>query len=176
MEKTYVERELGPLGFERVHATEKSIILRLGNLKLIFSCSCPAYLEASEPGCPIHNEGCSFSAPVDEAKRAFAPFGDMSDETLEAILDMYEKKLDSLEVGKLKYPSTNFLPHSRVKTLPQLALAHCRGILDEMKIFLAEGESKRGKLFRWLGFVQGVLWTFRLYTLKDLENHNRPAA
>jgi hypothetical protein len=30
------------------------------------------------------------------------------------------------------------------------------------------------KAFRWLGFVQGVLWTNRVYTLDNLKSHNRP--
>lgn len=43
----------------------------------------------------------------------------------------------------------------------------------EKGIILAEEESL-DKAFRWLGFVQGVLWALNIYPIHDLKNHNRP--
>lgn len=40
-------------------------------------------------------------------------------------------------------------------------------------ILLAE-EGSLDKAFRWLGFVQGVLWALSIYPIHDLKNHNRP--
>lgn len=44
-----------------------------------------------------------------------------------------------------------------------------RAILDG----LASGEMGEGKAFRWLGFLQGVLWTHGIFKLDDLKTHNR---
>lgn len=30
------------------------------------------------------------------------------------------------------------------------------------------------KAFRWLGFVQGVLWMSNIYTINELRDHSRP--
>ncbi|MDD2696684.1 MAG: hypothetical protein PHE52_00800 [Candidatus Pacebacteria bacterium] len=45
-------------------------------------------------------------------------------------------------------------------------------MLDKMEGFLKEGRIE--KAFRWLGFIQGCLWSTGEYTLEDLMNHNRP--
>jgi hypothetical protein len=34
---------------------------------------------------------------------------------------------------------------------------------------------EEGKLMRWLGFIQGVLWERKAYTLSKLKGHNRDA-
>jgi len=64
---------------------------------------------------------------------------------------------------------TKFLP---LKNLRKNALEHCHGMLDQMEGFANQG--RMSKAFRWLGFIQGVLWVLRVYTLEDLKNHNRP--
>jgi len=51
-------------------------------------------------------------------------------------------------------------------------LAHCHGMLDKMEGFINEGRIE--KVFRWLGFIQGCLWSEEVYSLEDLKNHNRP--
>ncbi len=51
-------------------------------------------------------------------------------------------------------------------------LQHCHGMLDKIKTFVEEGRLE--KAFRWLGFIQGVLWIQGMFTLKDLKEHNRP--
>ena len=33
---------------------------------------------------------------------------------------------------------------------------------------------QRDKVMRWLGFVQGVLWSLGVYTVADLRQHNAP--
>lgn len=49
---------------------------------------------------------------------------------------------------------------------------HLKEMLPKMKVFLGEG--RRDKFFRWLGFVQGSLWTLGEFTLEELCNHNKP--
>jgi methionine salvage enolase-phosphatase E1 len=51
-------------------------------------------------------------------------------------------------------------------------LSHCHGMLNKMEKFVLEGRIE--KAFKWLGFVQGCLWSAGYYSLEDLKNHNRP--
>lgn len=50
-------------------------------------------------------------------------------------------------------------------------IKHCATMLDKMVDFVNEGKIE--KAFRWLGFIQGVLWSRGLYTLDQLKEHNR---
>lgn len=51
-------------------------------------------------------------------------------------------------------------------------LAHCAGMIPKMVEFIKEG--RRDKVFRWLGFLQGVLYCKGIYTIEEMANHNRP--
>ena len=63
-------------------------------------------------------------------------------------------------------------PHNEKPASPEEILGHCRGMLDKMEVFIKEG--RKEKAFRWLGFIQGCLWSTGQYSLEDLKNHNRP--
>jgi hypothetical protein len=52
------------------------------------------------------------------------------------------------------------------------AILHLSSMIPKMKNFLQQ--NRRDKVFRWLGFMQGVLWTKGIFTLEQLKNHNRP--
>ncbi|MFH1749938.1 MAG: hypothetical protein ABH837_03550 [bacterium] len=52
-------------------------------------------------------------------------------------------------------------------------LAHAYWMLDEIEKFAREREPRLGKAFRWLGFVQGVLFVTGEFTIIDLRSHNR---
>jgi hypothetical protein len=68
---------------------------------------------------------------------------------------------------------TQGIAHFQLNTGGEVyGLEHCHGMLD--KILESVSEKRIEKAFRWLGFVQGVLWTSRVYPLTDLKNHNRP--
>ncbi len=54
----------------------------------------------------------------------------------------------------------------------ETALNHLLSMLPKMEAFIREGQ--REKFFRWLGFMQGVLWTLGEFSLNDLRDHNRP--
>lgn len=51
-------------------------------------------------------------------------------------------------------------------------LEHVIDMLPEMRVFIAD--SRYEKVMRWLGFVQGVLWSTGAYTLDELKAHNAP--
>ena len=53
------------------------------------------------------------------------------------------------------------------------ALQHVFDMIDKIEEFLEEDRIE--KAFRWLGFMQGCLWSFGIYTLEDLRDHNRPS-
>ena len=51
-------------------------------------------------------------------------------------------------------------------------ILHLSSMIPKMKDFLQQ--NRRDKAFRWLGFMQGVLWGKGTFTLEQLKNHNRP--
>lgn len=79
---------------------------------------------------------------------------------------MYRQKFDELNVNIVDYPHKGRTPN------PKQGLEHCHGMLDKMEQFV--DEDRMDKVFRWLGFLQGVLWIQGIYTLDDLKKHNMP--
>lgn len=51
------------------------------------------------------------------------------------------------------------------------SLNHLRWMCQEVMVFLNEG--KLEKAFRWLGFIQGVLWTECICDIEELKSDNR---
>ena len=49
---------------------------------------------------------------------------------------------------------------------------HCLRMIPRMRLILDEGRIE--KAFRWLGFIQGVLFSTGVFTVEDLKNHSRP--
>jgi hypothetical protein len=81
----------------------------------------------------------------------------MTEEKLLAVLAVYEAKLKD--------------PHDPCNEYYDPQLQHLKGMIKEMRGFIAEG--RREKVMRWLGFLQGVLWTHRVYTIDQLRGHNQ---
>lgn len=52
-------------------------------------------------------------------------------------------------------------------------LEHAHGMIRQMKTFVTEGQID--KAFRWLGFLQAILWVNGFFTLDELRSHNRSA-
>ena len=82
------------------------------------------------------------------------------------VLVIYRTKFEELGILPRK------LPHNELPKTDNDCLAHCYGMLDEMEVFMQEGRMEKG--FRWLGFIQGCLYTTGVYTLEEMKNHNRP--
>ncbi|MDO8496810.1 MAG: hypothetical protein Q7S43_05165 [bacterium] len=83
------------------------------------------------------------------------------------VIAIYRKHLtEDHGVPKIDYP------HDKPVFYKHKILSHCHGMLDQMEEFVRQG--RIDKAFRWLGFVQGCLWSERCYTLDELKNHNRP--
>ncbi len=82
------------------------------------------------------------------------------------VINVYRVHFKNLGIPK------NDFPHQQILSNKEWMLAHCHGMLDEMDKFVAE--DRIGKAFRWLGFIQGCLWSAGHYTLEELKNHSRP--
>lgn len=83
------------------------------------------------------------------------------------VIDIYRKHLtEGHTVASIDYP------HDKQVIIKDDVLGHCLGMLDKMEEFVREGRME--KAFRWLGFVQGCLWSSSCYVLEELKNHNRP--
>jgi hypothetical protein len=50
---------------------------------------------------------------------------------------------------------------------------HLLGMLPKMRTFLDVEAPRTEKFMRWLGFLQGVLWQRKWFTLEELKEHNR---
>ncbi len=90
----------------------------------------------------------------------------MEAEKVQEVIQLYRREFEATGVGKTKYPHGKSLDQS------SHSLEHCHAMLDDMDEFLKEGRTD--KVFRWLGFIQGVLWAQGLYSLTELTGHNRP--
>jgi len=74
----------------------------------------------------------------------------MTREKVKQVIARYRGKFEKLGVVKANYP------HEKILDSPGHALEHCHGMLEEMEEFLEQG--RMDKVYRWLGFIQGVLW------------------
>lgn len=66
-------------------------------------------------------------------------------------------------------------PHKKDRDMVE----HILGMLPKMREMLLDSGDHydpwtRGKFMRWLGFIQGVLWQRKWFTLEELKEHNRP--
>ncbi len=91
---------------------------------------------------------------------------------------MGEKELMRVIGRYRRYFEENGIPKSLVRDDARGithadALAHCHTMLDDIEGFSMP--KNLGKAFRWLGFVQGVLAVYGVYTIAEMREHNRPS-
>ena len=91
----------------------------------------------------------------------------MTSDKIKEVIGLYQKTLERLKVPKTRAPLETIAPEDTMGRL-----AHCHQMLDKMQEFLDQG--RVDKAFRWLGFVQGVLWSNYIFTIEEMANHNRP--
>mgnify|MGYP003510613429 CR=1 FL=1 len=63
-------------------------------------------------------------------------------------------------------------PRSVTNHSESVAVSHMLWMIIETRDFVAE--SRIEKAFRWLGFIQGVLWSFGFVTIDNAKDTNRP--
>lgn len=88
----------------------------------------------------------------------------MDFEKVKAVLRSYDAHLKELghEAARCEKPSA---PDTRSQ------LSHARWMCQEV---LSNSEFSEGKAKRWLGFVQGVLWSTGVRTVEQMKDDNRP--
>lgn len=90
----------------------------------------------------------------------------MTKEKIREVLDIYRKKLTNLHTLKSEFPHDQIAGHYN-----KIAIrSHIFTMIDKVEEFLEE--DRLDKAFRWLGFIQGCMWTTSLYTIEELKNHN----
>jgi hypothetical protein len=78
-------------------------------------------------------------------------------------LTEYSAKLD-VELHKLK-------SNSGVNEPTIIELEHLQYMIEKMTD--KKSDFSEAKTNRWLGFIQGVLWHHRIYTIDEMRAHNR---
>lgn len=56
----------------------------------------------------------------------------------------------------------------------EVVMAHYKFMCDKAIEFVAEG--RMDKAMRWLGFLQGALWSDNQFTLDELKRHSMPSS
>ncbi len=90
----------------------------------------------------------------------------MKPEKVLQVIETYRDLFIKMGIAKVDFP------HGDTLNAHNPALEHCHGMLDQMVEFVRD--DRMGKAFRWLGFIQGALWSRGIYTLTELMNHSRP--
>ncbi len=100
----------------------------------------------------------------------------MTGEKVKEVFQLYLDRLNHMpEAARLppkQMPESS--THTFLKDISfQTILAHLKFVCEEGQRFIDAGHIE--KAMRWLGFIQGVLWTMDVFTLEALKNHSRPA-
>ena len=85
-----------------------------------------------------------------------------SEQTIE-VLELYDRSLSG-------FPALRASPKDR-QPMPSESLAHARWMCQEAIALVRAG--KADKANRWLGFIQGVLWSAGTFTIDQMKEHNR---
>ena len=109
--------------------------------------------------------------------RLFGKLGDierMTNEKVKAVFQFYLEKLSTKsaclpdKLSDVESKQRDFAWMSPVRR----GVAHLKYMCIEAQKFVDEG--RIDKAMRWLGFLQGVLWSWGYFSLDDLKNHSRP--
>jgi len=100
-----------------------------------------------------------------------APFkgGIMDKEKLISVFDGYKKALTEMGFTSCEIESYHALPSQLGK---EVSVGHLFWMCNRAIGLIHEGSIE--KSHRWLGFVQGALWVFEIYSIHDLRKHSRP--
>jgi len=88
----------------------------------------------------------------------------MTEGRIREVLNIYRTYFEANGIPKTE------VPHGSFPTFNDDCFAHLHAMLHQMECFLREG--RLDKVFRWLGFIQGVLWIMGVYTVEELKEHN----
>lgn len=92
----------------------------------------------------------------------------MTLDKVKEISEVYRAKLND----KYRYLQANKASETTYETIDRERIAHVLYMIDTIQEFCRDGRTE--KAMRWLGFMQGVLWTIGVYNLENLKNHCMP--
>lgn len=85
----------------------------------------------------------------------------MTKEKLKTLLEFYDHFVkDSTKIKKHETPKTN-----------EEILEHVRYMCNKGKEYIEDGHIE--KSMRWLGFIQGVFFGNKIFTIEELRNHSK---
>lgn len=76
---------------------------------------------------------------------------------------------------RIRQITTYYERYLRLRTLPSdrgADIEHLIGMVPRLHALLDEGRIE--KAMRWLGFMQGALWSIDIFSLDELKDHSRP--
>lgn len=59
----------------------------------------------------------------------------------------------------------------KVAPTEHVAVAHLYWMTTQVPVFLEGGDIE--KAMRWLGFIQGGMWSWGFFTIEEMKEHNR---
>jgi hypothetical protein len=94
----------------------------------------------------------------------------VTDDKIREALDRYERVI----VDRYDYPSSSGVPPALAHALTMIPkmremIVTTESIMDNSATPLEDAIPVREKLMRWLGFLQGVLFAFGVYTIDEMR-------
>jgi hypothetical protein len=99
----------------------------------------------------------------------------MTPEQMLRVVDTYREQLEDMGLKPLDPEDYAAFRDEDVFPEPGAeALQYIFGMFPELDRMLREDpEGSWEKANRWLGFIQGVLWTVGVYPISEMRDHNR---
>lgn len=83
-----------------------------------------------------------------------------------------ERVLEALETYQVVLGGSDPVRHESDNLRPHEQVQHLHWMVLEAKKFIEEGRIE--KAMRWLGFLQGALWAFKMRTIEEMKKDNMP--
>jgi hypothetical protein len=103
------------------------------------------------------------------------PFGfedEFTTEHANRMLDFYCKTLTSLGYESVPFDDIEVrIGSTRFETPKFQTLNYALWMCNQTRDFLRQGRIV--KAYRWIGFIQGILFTNGVFSIAELKNHNR---
>lgn len=79
--------------------------------------------------------------------------------------------IEACKLYLTKLPSPKQTVYDGVKEEFDTPLSHIAWMCE--KLLSDEFSEKIEKSMRWIGFIQGVLWSHKIFSIEEMKNHNR---
>lgn len=89
----------------------------------------------------------------------------MTDQKLLETISSYKKLFQEYNITAKRFN------HESISTTMEAKLSHCCYMIDKIEGFVAINRIQ--KAHRWLGFIQGVLWSEKFFSLSKMRRDNR---